>query len=402
MKTSTISEVIEEIRKGNMIILVDNEDRENEGDLVIAADYCTPEAINFMATYGRGLICAPLSAQRIYRLGLDLMVDNNTDKYGTAFTVSVDAKEGTTTGISASDRANTVKCLIDDNATQDDLRKPGHIFPLAAKKGGVLVRAGHSEGSVDLARIAGLKPAGVICEILNEDGTMARRKDLDKFAEKHNLKIATISDLIKYRQHKERLVKKTSIANMPTDYGEFEVISYETEIGNTTHLALVKGDVEGKEDVLVRVHSECLTGDVFGSRSCDCGSQLHMAMKMINDNGSGVVLYMRQDSGQGQKIAAYHLHESRSDSTETNLDLGMEEDLRDYGIGAQILVDLGLHKIKLVTNNPKKIIGLEGYGLEITERIPIEIEPKKENIEYLTAKRDKLGHLILNEEKKKI
>jgi len=388
-----------------MIILVDNEDRENEGDLVIAAEYCTPDIINFMATHGRGLICVPMTQERSRKLELDLMVENNQDKYGTAFTVSVDAREGTTTGISAYDRSHTVKILINDDTKPQDLRKPGHIFPLAARKGGVLVRAGHTEGVVDLTRLAGLKPAGVICEILNDDGTMARRPDLDKFAEKHGLKIATIADLIKFRQHKERLVHRVSEANLPTIHGDFTIIAYETEVGDATHVALVKGNVEGKENVLVRVHSECLTGDVFGSQRCDCGSQIHRAMEKVDREGLGVILYMRQEGrgiGLGNKIKAYHLQDKGMDTVEANIELGFPPDLRDYGIGAQILVDLGLHKIRLLTNNPKKVIGLDGYGLEIVERVPIEIEPHEDNVEYLRAKRDKMGHLILsNEEKKK-
>ncbi len=404
MKSSTIPEVIEDIRQGKMIILVDNEDRENEGDLIVAAEHCTPEIINFMATHGRGLICTPLSEKRIANLGLNLMVDDNSDKYGTAFTVSVDAVEGTTTGISATDRSNTVQALIDDKTRNADLRKPGHIFPLAAKSGGVLVRAGHTEGSVDLARMAGLKPAGVICEILNEDGTMARRPDLDVFAKKHGLKIASISELIKFRQHKERLIEKVSSATLPTEYGEFKVVTYATEFtGNMPHVALVKGNVEGMEDVLVRVHSECLTGDVFGSRRCDCGSQLHTAMRKIEKEGVGVILYMRQEGrgiGLENKIKAYHLQDQGLDTVEANEKLGFAPDLRDYGIGAQMLVDLGLHKIRLMTNNPKKIIGLEGYGLEITDRIPVEIEPQDENYHYLETKRDKMGHLILKDKKK--
>lgn len=397
-----IPEIIEELRNGKMIILVDSEDRENEGDLVIAAEYCTPEVINFMATYGRGLICVPMTQARSRELELDLMVENNQDKYGTAFTISVDAREDTTTGISAHDRAKTVKVLIDNSSGPGDLRKPGHIFPLAARNGGVLVRAGHTEGVVDLARLAGLKPAGVICEILNEDGTMARRPDLDKFAEKHGLKIATIADLIKFRQHKERLVRRISQANLPTMFGDFAVIAYESEVGSATHVALVKGNVEGKENVLVRVHSECLTGDVFGSLRCDCGTQIHRAMEMINLEGLGVILYMRQEGrgiGLGNKIKAYHLQDKGMDTVEANIELGFPPDLRDYGIGAQILVDLGLHKIRLLTNNPKKVVGLDGYGLEIVERVPIEIEPQAQNVHYLRVKRDKMGHLILNDDR---
>ncbi len=401
MKSSSIPEVIQDIRDGKMIILVDNEDRENEGDLVVAAEACTPEIINFMAMYGRGLICAPVTAERAYNLGLKLMVEKNTDKFSTAFTVSVDAVEGTTTGISAADRAQTVQVMIDDKTGPEDLRKPGHIFPLAARKGGVLVRAGHSEGAVDLARLAGMKPAGVICEIMNDDGTMARRPDLEKFAEKHGLKIATISDLIKYRQHKERLIRRSASATLPTDFGDFRIVTYETEIDGKTHVALVKGDVDGLEGVLVRVHSECLTGDTFASQRCDCGSQLHRAMQMIENEGAGVVLYMRQEGrgiGLCNKIKAYDLQDRGLDTVEANIELGFPADLRDYGIGAQILVDLGLHKIKLMTNNPKKIIGLEGYGLEVVERVPIEIDPVEGNYRYLATKRDKMGHLILGQE----
>ncbi len=401
MKSCPITEVIEEIRSGRMVILVDNEDRENEGDLVIAAEHCTPETINFMARYGRGLICVPMTQSRANELAIELMVEDNQDKYGTAFTVSVDARDGTTTGISAHDRARTVQVLIDDASKPEDLRKPGHIFPLAARNGGVLVRAGHTEGVVDLTKMAGLRPAGVICEILNEDGTMARRPDLDRFAETHGIKIATIADIIKYRQHQERLVHRISEANMPTAHGDFTIIAYQTEVGDATHVALVKGNVQGKKDVLVRVHSECLTGDVFGSYRCDCGTQIHRAMEIINAQGQGVILYMRQEGrgiGLGNKIKAYHLQDNGLDTVEANIELGFPPDLRDYGIGAQILVDLGLQTIRLLTNNMKKVVGLEGYGLEIVERVPIEVEPHPESERYLKTKRDKMGHLILADE----
>ncbi|HSV97155.1 MAG TPA: bifunctional 3,4-dihydroxy-2-butanone-4-phosphate synthase/GTP cyclohydrolase II [Spirochaetota bacterium] len=405
MNTCTISEAIEEIRSGRMIILVDNEDRENEGDLVVAAELCTPEIINFMATYGRGLVCVSMTLERLEALGISLMVPENSDKFCTAFTVSVDAKEGTTTGISAFDRARTISVLMDEMSGPDDLNRPGHIFPLAAKKGGVLVRAGHSEGSLDLARLAGLKSAAVICEILNDDGSMARRPDLDIFAEKHALKIATIADLIKYRQHKERLVRRVSEAQLPTDFGDFKIFAYETDVDSATHVAMVKGDVTGRENVLIRVHSECLTGDVFGSLRCDCGSQLHRALEMVNAEGVGVVLYMRQEGrgiGLGNKLKAYHLQEQGLDTVEANIKLGFPADLRDYGIGAQILVDLGLHTIRLITNNPKKVIGLEGYGLEIVGRVPLEIPPVKENLSYLRTKKEKMGHILSGKYDKEI
>jgi 3,4-dihydroxy 2-butanone 4-phosphate synthase/GTP cyclohydrolase II len=398
MKTSSIHEVLDELRNGRMIIMVDSEDRENEGDLVVAAEYCTPESVNFMVTHGRGLVCVPLEEERLARIGIRQMVPENQDTFRTAFTVSIDAKGITTTGISAHDRSATIRTLIKDNVCLDDFVQPGHIFPLAARKGGVLVRAGHSEGSVDLARIAGLTPAAVICEILKDDGTMARRDDLDIFAEKHNLKIVTIQEIIKYRQHKERLINRISEAKLPTDFGDFKIVAYGTTIDDNTHLALIKGDVNGRSNVLVRVHSECITGDVFGSRRCDCGQQLHNAMRMVEREGSGVILYMRQEGrgiGIGNKLKAYHLQEMGFDTVEANIKLGFPPDLRDYGVGAQILVDLGLESIRLITNNPKKVVGLDGYGLNIVQRVPIEVDPGEDNLKYLVTKKDKMGHLIL-------
>lgn len=398
MATSRIEDVLDDVRQGKMIIIVDDEDRENEGDLMIAAEKVTPEAITFMARYACGLICLSLTEERVRELELPLMVQDNTSPHKTAFTVSIEAKEGVTTGISAYDRARTIQVAIDDNTTPDDLVRPGHIFPLMARKGGVLVRVGHTEASVDLARLAGLKPAGVICEIMKEDGTMARMPDLEKFAEKYNLKIVTIADLIKYRTRNEKLVRRVAETTLPTRYGgEFRLIGYENDIDNKTHLALVKGEISPEDNVLVRVHSECFTGDVLGSLRCDCGDQLHTALTMIGKEQKGVLLYMRQE-GRGigllNKIKAYSLQDKGHDTVEANIALGFSPDLRDYGIGAQILYDLGVRKMKLITNNPRKIKGLEGYGLKVVERVPLEISPTKYNITYLKTKQKKLGHLL--------
>ena len=394
---AAIEQAIEDIRRGRMVVVCDDEDRENEGDLTLAAQFATPEAINFMAKEGRGLICLALTPERCDDLGLDLMAAKNESPFQTAFTVSVEAREGVTTGISAHDRAHTVQVAIDPRSRPQDLVQPGHIFPLKAKAGGVLERTGQTEAAVDLARLAGLTPAGVICEIMNDDGTMARVPDLVEYCGRHRLKMITVADLISYRRQHDKLIERVVSAHMPTDYGEFTVIGFRSLVDTKHHVAMVKGDVDGKEDVLVRVHSECLTGDVFHSQRCDCGQQLEDALTRIEDEGQGVLLYLAQE-GRGigllNKLRAYKLQEDGLDTVDANLELGLPADLRDYGIGAQILVDLGLSSIRLLTNNPKKIVGLEGYGLTVTDQIPIQHPPTAHNADYLRTKRDRMGHLL--------
>lgn len=393
----SIESVVADLRKGKMVIVVDDEDRENEGDLIMAAEHATPQAVNFMAKHGRGLICVPTTSERLKQLGIEQMVVQNRDTFKTDFQVSVDAAAGISTGISAADRAQTIRIMADPTAVPGNLVQPGHVFPLRARPGGVLQRAGHTEAAVDLVKLAGCRPIGVICEIMSDDGSMARLPELKRLAKKFKLKICSIESLIKYRRAGEKLVERVEVVQMPTDYGDFQLYLYRSKIDGQHHLALVKGDVAGKPGVLVRVHSECLTGDVFGSRRCDCGPQLHQAMRQVAEAGLGVIVYMRQEGrgiGLAPKIQAYKLQEKGYDTVEANLKLGYGMDLREYGLGAQILCDLGLKKIRLMTNNPRKVVGLDGYGLEIVEQVPIRVQPNPHNEKYLLTKRTKLGHLL--------
>lgn len=397
MPISKIEDILDDVRQGKMIILVDDEDRENEGDLTIAAENVSAENINFMAKYGRGLICLALDPEIVENLKLNQMVEENRSSFQTAFTVSIEAAKGVSTGISAADRAHTIHTAIADDAKPEDLVQPGHVFPLRARRGGVLFRTGQTEGSVDLARLAGLKKAAVICEVMKDDGTMARLPDLEEFARVHDLKIATVADIISYRMRTESFVHRVAETVLPTPFGEFKAIAFVNDIDDYEHLALIKGEIDPEKDVLVRVHSGCLTGDVFGSYRCDCGEQLEKAMQMVQDEGLGAVLYLQQEGrgiGLANKLKAYALQDQGFDTVEANEELGFAPDLRDYGVGAQILVDLGVRKMKIITNNPKKIIGLDGYGLEVTDRVPIECEPRPENIRYLSTKCQKLGHLL--------
>lgn len=394
----TIEQAIEDIQKGKMVILVDDEDRENEGDLTMAAEAVTPESINFMAKHGRGLICLSLDSSIADRLDLPMMVEQNTSQYETGFTVSIEAKRGVTTGISAADRATTILTAVDDETGPQDIARPGHIFPLRARDGGVMVRIGQTEGSVDLARLAGMKPAGVICEIMDDDGTMARMPSLEKFAKKHGIGICTVADLVQYRLKTERFVKRAAETIIPTRVGgEFRIIAYENDIDNLTHIALVKGEIDPEKDILVRVHSECMTGDIFSSLRCDCQDQLHRAMKMVDEEGCGVILYLRQEGrgiGLVNKLKAYEYQRHGMDTVQANEVLGFSADLRDYGVGAQMLVDLGVRKMRLLTNNPKKMVGLQGYGLSVVEQVPIEVSPNSYNQGYLKCKQAKMGHLL--------
>lgn len=394
----SIEQAIEDIKNGKMVILVDDEDRENEGDLTMAAEAVTPEAINFMATYGRGLICLSLDSTIADRLNLPLMVENNTSQFETGFTVSIEAKRGVTTGISAADRATTILTAVDDDTTPADIARPGHIFPLRARDGGVMVRIGQTEGSVDLARLAGLKPAGVICEIMDEDGTMARMPSLEEFAKKHGIGICTVADLVKYRLKNEIFVRRAAETIIPTSVGgDFKIIAYENDIDNLTHIALVKGEINPEDDILVRVHSECMTGDIFSSMRCDCQDQLRTSMAMVDKEGCGVILYLRQEGrgiGLVNKLKAYEYQRQGFDTVEANEKLGFKADMRDYGVGAQMLVDIGVKKMRLMTNNPKKMVGLEGYGLSVVEQVPIEVAANCHNQGYLECKQAKMGHLL--------